>query len=379
MKAPGYAFTLIAGLAGLAAMTMLVAHEGYWTILETLRQAGWGLPWIVPFHALPLILDAEGWRALLRPRDPEGYATRPFLVWIAAVREAISRLLPVASVGGEIVGIRLAMLRPLDGAVVAASVIVEVLLTTINQILFTAIGLALLVTTVKNTPVLDTLFVGLAVSAPAPIALALLLRYGSPFTRVALFAERMLGKRYGLAALVGGAATLDEKNRQLCRRRGRLWSALAWQLAGMLVGSFETWLVLDLFGRSTTALNAIALESLCLTIRHLVFFIPGALGVQETGLILIGALIGLPADAAIALSLAKRFREISIGLPALASWHWVEIGRIQRKLRRRRSSATTALSTASKSPTDQRLPVRSQKLEEEHFMLSECASTDSSV
>lgn len=380
MKAPAYSFTVIAGLAGLAAMTTLVAHEGYLTILQTLARAGWGLLWIVPFHALPLILDAEGWRALLRSSDPEGYATRPFLVWIAAVREAVSRLLPVASIGGEIVGIRLVLLRPLDGAAVAASVIVEVLLTMVNQILFTAIGLALLVTTVKNTPVVDALLGGLAVSALAAIALALLLRYGSPFTRLTLFAERMLGTRQELAALVGGAATLDREIRQLCRRRGRLWSALAWQFAGMLVGSFETWVILELFGRPTTAWNSITLESLCLAIRNLVFFVPGALGAQETGLILIGALIDLPADAAIALSLAKRFREIGIGLPALVSWHWVEIGRIQQKLgrRMRRSSATSALSTAPEAPTDRPLPVRSRKPEEEPVLLSECASTDSS-
>jgi hypothetical protein len=138
------------------------------------------------------------------------------------VREAVSRLLPVASIGDEIVGIRLVMLRPLDGAAVA-----------------------------------------------------------SPPKR---------------------AST-------------------------MLVGSFETWLVLELFGRSTTAWNSITLESLCLAIRHLVFFVPGAL---------IGALIDLPADAAIALSLAKRFREIDIGLPALVSWQWVE-SRIQQKLGRART------------------------------------------
>ncbi len=102
----------------------------------------------------------------------------------------------------------------------------------------------------------------------------------------------------------------------------------------MIVGSFETWLVLDLFGHTTTAWKAIALESLCLAIRHLAFFVPGALGVQETGLVVIGALIGLPADVAIALSLAKRFREIAVGLPALASWQWVEIGRLQKKLKR---------------------------------------------
>ena len=59
------------------------------------------------------------------------------------------------------------------------------------------------------------------------------------------------------------------------------------------------------------------------------FFVPGALGVQETGLIITSSLIGLPADAAIALSLAKRFREIAIGLPALASWQWVEIRHIR--------------------------------------------------
>jgi len=333
MKLPAHAFTLLAGAAGLAALAALVAHEGWRTILQTLERAGWGLLWIVPFHFLPLILDAEAWRTLLSPRDPRAYATRPFLLWVATVREAISRLLPVASIGGEVVGIRLVLLRPLNGAAVAASVIVEVLLTLVNQILFTAVGLTLLLTIAKKAPLVDTLLGGLAASAAIPIALALLLRYGSPFTRLALIVERTLGERWGLAALTGGAAALDDEVVQLCGRYGRLWSALAWQLAGMVVGSFETWLVLNLFDHATTVWNAIALESLCLAIRNLVFFVPGALGVQETGLVLTGALIGLPADVAIALSLAKRLREIVIGLPALASWQWLEIGRIQRKLR----------------------------------------------
>ncbi|MEO8325272.1 MAG: lysylphosphatidylglycerol synthase domain-containing protein, partial [Nitrospirota bacterium] len=253
-----------------------------------------------------------------------------FLVWIATVREAVSRLLPVASIGGELVGIRLAMQRPLDGAAVAASVILEVLLTLINQYLFTAIGLVLLVTTMRNTPVVDTLWWGLGVSVPVPIVLALLLRYGSPFTHLARFTERILGTRHQLASFLGNALNLDEEIRGLYRRHRLLWAALAWQLAGMLVGSFETWLALELFGHPTTIWNAMILESMWLTIRHLAFFVPGALGVQETGLILIGSLLGLPADAAIALSLAKRMREIAIGLPALASWQWVEVRRIHR-------------------------------------------------
>ncbi|MFZ0498249.1 MAG: hypothetical protein WAU49_02615 [Steroidobacteraceae bacterium] len=48
------------------------------------------------------------------------------------------------------------------------------------------------------------------------------------------------------------------------------------------------------------------------------------LGVQEASLIGFGALLGVNAELALALSLAKRMREILFGVPALLSWYWVE-------------------------------------------------------
>jgi putative membrane protein len=317
-------YTIIGGLMGLAVLALLIAHEGYSDLVGMLRQAGWGLLWLVPFHILPLALDAEGWLVLLRPRDPDGHATRPFLIWIAFVREAISRLLPSASIGGEIVGIRLVARRPVSGTAVAASVVVEVLLTMINQSLFTALGIALLIVIVEQPPFLDTLIAGLALSLPLPVAFAAVLRYGSPFTYLVGFAEKVIGDRFGIAALLGNAAGLDYEIRALFKDPARLSLALGWQLAGMIVGSFETWFALDLLGHPVSASAAIALESLWLAVRHAVFFLPGALGVQETALVMIGGLIGLPPNAAIALSLAKRFRELVTGLPALASWQWAE-------------------------------------------------------
>jgi hypothetical protein len=41
-------------------------------------------------------------------------------------------------------------------------------------------------------------------------------------------------------------------------------------------------------------------------------------------MVLFGALLGLPADLALAVSLAKRVRELALGLPGLAAWQWVE-------------------------------------------------------
>ena len=67
---------------------------------------------------------------------------------------------------------------------------------------------------------------------------------------------------------------------------------------------------------------------------------PGALGAQEAGLVLFGAMFGLSADQALAVALTKRVRELALGLPGLAAWQWVE-GR--RWLSRRAGKAGSAL------------------------------------
>lgn len=324
---------LVAALLGLALLVLLVAWNGSGEILQLLDRAGWALLWLIPFHALPLLLDAEGWRVLLHPRDPQRHATLPWLWWIATVREAVSRLLPLASVGGEIVGIRLALMRPLEGPVVAASVIVEVLLTVANQYLFTAIGLVLLLAATQDTNLLGSIALGLAVSAPVPIGLYYLLRHGSLFAKVERALIGMLGEQSRVTALLGNSVTLDAEIRALCAHYGVLARALLWQLAGMAVGAFETWLALVLLGHEISIEAALAIESLTLALRHFAFFVPGGLGVQEAGFVLFGRLVGLDAEVSVALSLARRVREIGFGVPALLSWQWIEGRRLINRAR----------------------------------------------
>lgn len=323
--------TVLAGLLGLALTAALIVHQGLGEILGILSQAGLSLLWIVPFHALPLLLDAAGWRLLLAPRDTGLRAGLGFLFWVATVREAVNRLLPVANIGGELVGIRLVTQRGVNGAVVTASVIVEVLLTMIVQYLFTALGLVLILST-RAAPMAWTLFTGLALSLPVPILLFALLRYGSVFERMERAVEKMLGDGAVLNALSGGSG-LDEEIRGLYERSGRLLGALAWQLAGYVAGSFEVWLALRLLGHPVGAGPAIALEALTQALRHFVFFVPGGLGVQEAGLVLFGQMIGIGNEVSLSLSLAKRLREILFCLPPLLSWQWLEGRRLASSLK----------------------------------------------
>ena len=326
----------IAGLLGLLIFTVLVLHQGFQDVMHLLSQAGWSLLWLVPFHALPLLLDAQGWRVLLAPRDPQERAALPFLFWVATVREAVNRLLPTANVGGEIVGIRLTKWRVADGAAVTASIIIEVLLTLVNQYVFTALGIVLLVAATQATEQTWTILAGLALSLPLPILLGALLRYGKVFERMEKFVEGMLGG--SLAALLDGSS-LDAEIRALYARHGRLLVAMLWQLSGYVLGAFETWLALYLLGHPVSVWAAIAVEASTQAVRHIIFIVPAGLGIQEAGLVLFGQIVGIDSNVALSLSLAKRMREVLFGVPALLSWQWLEARRLRNSLATGQSDA----------------------------------------
>jgi uncharacterized membrane protein YbhN (UPF0104 family) len=73
-------------------------------------------------------------------------------------------------------------------------------------------------------------------------------------------------------------------------------------------------------GETISLSQVIALESLIFALRSAAFVVPGALGLQEAGYALLGPLFGLDPATAVTLSLIKRARDISIGLPALILW-----------------------------------------------------------
>ena len=59
-------------------------------------------------------------------------------------------------------------------------------------------------------------------------------------------------------------------------------------------------------------------------IRSAAFLVPGALGVQEGGYVIVGGWLGIsPADC-MALALIRRMRELAFGVPGVISWQWLE-------------------------------------------------------
>src|SRR5213592_41641 len=314
------------GLAGAALFTFLLIRQGASQVGTAFTSAGWAIGAVVIYHfAVPVLLDAIAWLALFPKSD------RPSLwqlFWMRWIGESVSTLVPSAAVGGDVVRARLAALHGASVPAAAASVLVDITLGVFVQIVFTLLGLALIITATGHQSFVRPTLIGAVIGVLAIVGFYVVQRLGM-FRFIGKMISR-LANAEDWHSLVHSGHTLDEAIRtQYARRRGVI-GCCAWTATSLILGSGEIWIALHALGLHATLVNAVILQSMVLTIRSLVFPVPGALGVQEGGYVVIGNLLGIPGDAAFALSLIARVRELILGIPGLIAWQVIEARRFFR-------------------------------------------------
>jgi putative membrane protein len=315
----------VGALVGVARLVLLAVRVDLGAMVHVLTLAGWPLLWLLPYRACYFLPYALGWAILLRGVEGARNASLGYLFWVTTVREGIDRLLPVASVGGGVVGVRLLRWRGLPAAQVGASIIVEILLTLFAVYLFFVVGVLLLFHGAESIREHSRLLLALVVTLPVPLGTAWLLRYGSRF---------LIGL-VGTDSLPESVASLDRAIRASLRHHRTLLVTGLLQFGGLLSGSFEVWFVLRLFGHPVDWRAAVVVESLTQAVRHIAFVIPAGLGVQEAALVVFGRTFGIDAELALAVSMAKRAREVLLGVASLLSWQWMEGRQIHKQWRAR--------------------------------------------
>ena len=168
------------------------------------------------------------------------------------------------------------------------------------------------------------LLLAFIMSLPVPVITVMLLRHGSVFARLQKFLRPLVGE----TALADAALSLDRELRACMDRWRPFLVAGVLQFLALIAGSAEIWFALRLFGHPVGFDTALILESMTQAMRHLAFVIPAGLGVQEATLVLFGHLVGISGELALAVSMAKRMREVLCGIPSLISWQWLEARRL---------------------------------------------------
>jgi putative membrane protein len=308
---------------GLALALALGAYFGFAEIASGLRSAGWGVLAVIAFHPVQMIFSALAWQALL-PTSPV-----PRLIAVMGLRwmrEGINNLLPVAQIGGEVVGARLLRHAGVPLAAGGASVTVDLTMEFLSQIVFTLIGLALLIPGLHE-PAIVPWTLGAVALGGAVVALLIAAQRFGLFQLI----ERglvKLAERGPAWSSLSEIAGLHRAIVALYAAPTKLGRAFACHLISWLLGGFEVMLALHLVGVSVDFREALIIESLGQAFRAVGFAIPGALGVQEGGYIIVCGLFGISPQAAIGLSLLKRIREVVLGIPALIAWHIIETRRL---------------------------------------------------
>jgi putative membrane protein len=313
---------MVAWLIGIAAIIGLIIWSGLDAVAHAVASVGWGILLVVLARTVTVSVAGVGWWLLFPPKLRPPVRT---CVLLRFVREATNALLPVAQVGGDLIGAGLLTLSAVPGALAAASVIVDILVQAATQFLFAIVGLLVLVALGADETLARTAAIGLAFAALLLIGFYLAQRRGGQRILRAIM-SRLTGDRKW--RVLGTIDAVYQYLTMIYASRFGLVSSSIVHMAGWVIGVAEVSIVFAFMGHPVSLMEAVVIESLLHAIRGAAFAIPGALGAQEGGLVLLCAVFGIPPEQAIALSLVKRAADLALGIPGVLGWQLLEWGRL---------------------------------------------------
>ena len=307
-------------VVGLAIAVALVAWQGARTLVGLLASSNWSLLLVALFAVPSVLIATASWRLLFPPGRAPRFAVLVVAQWIGS---SINLLLPVASLGGDVVGARLLTLGSVPARDAVASVVVDKTVQIATLPLLGLIGVGALFALVPAAGSLGVAFGGVVILAAVLVALLVVVQRAGVFGFLAHRAER-IARASGWKGLVARADDLDEAVRALYSRPARILGSCGLRLVARLFFVGEVWLAARLLGYPIGLVDAVALKTIAFVARAAAFPVPAGVGVQEGIFVAVGALIGLAPDVAIATSIATRVRELASGVPALLTWQYIE-------------------------------------------------------
>jgi len=312
-------------LVGFLTLGLIVWHIGPGNIYEAATRLGPVALCVILIPSLVMYaVEAYGWKITLGPAGQSVSFLRVFAVRTAG--EVVNMTTPTAYVGGEPLKAYLLQKSGVPMVDGLASVVIAKTTMTIAQVLFILLGIAL-----------GFWILGAQGSSGQIVAAGLLsiglLAFG---TMAFVFVQRrglftwMLGTLRRLGIRIGFLEAREDKLRALdqtivnfyTRHRAAFYASTGLYFLGWLAEALEVFVIIYFLGGPADVWSAISIGALSVFIKGGTFFIPGSLGAQDGGNLLLLQAFGYSDVTGITFALLRRFRElvwIGIGLVCLGS------------------------------------------------------------
>ena len=321
---------LILGAAVLAGTLIYAGAGAVVRTLAGLRLSGLAI--IVLAHLPIVALMGLAWR--MAAGSGRIASARRFL-WARLVRDAAAETLPFSQVGGFVLGVRALRVSGPAALRGVLSMTVDLIIELGAKLPYVLAGVLALFALAPGSPLMRPLGFGLVLTALAVIA-PMLARRRLGHALDGLI--RKVSQRFPVLASLRRMHVQGDVNSVLddiLHHRSRLESGFALHLICWFLGAAELWLVFDLLGKPVSAARALVIDSAVVGLRTFVFMVPAAAGVQEASYVLACAVFGIAPAAAVAASLARRARDLTLGAATLG----IAVGTDSGIMRRRRETS----------------------------------------
>ncbi len=309
---------------GLIVLSLLVWHIGPANIYEAATRLGPSslLAILIP-SVIMYSVEAYGWKVVL------GRAAQrvPFwrLLTIRSAGEVVNMTTPTAYLGGEPLKAYLLKKQGVPIAEGAASVVIAKTTMTIAEVVYILMGVALgfwivgAGSSAGQTITAALVSVGLLVCS---IVGFVFVQHRGLFTSILSLVKKLGLRIRSLEAQEEHLRSIDQTIRNFYRLHQKAFLAsIGVYFFGWLAESLEVFGIIYFLGGSVSFLTAISIGAIAVFIKGGSFFIPGSLGAQDAGNLLLLQAFGYSDLTGITFALLRRFRElvwIAIGLLCLA-------------------------------------------------------------
>ncbi|HSF66503.1 MAG TPA: flippase-like domain-containing protein [Nitrospiraceae bacterium] len=310
-------------VVGLLTLGLIVWHIGPGNIYDTAAHLG---PVALLVMLIPSIImyavEAYGWKVTLGPLGKDIPFWRVLMIRTAG--EVVNTTTPAGYVGGE--PLKAALLRkhhvPMEEAF--TSVIIAKTTMTIAEVVFILLGISLGVWLLGGSDSSGQI-VAAAILSVGLLALG---------TGAFVFVQRqglciwLLESLRKIGVKIKYLEAREEQLRSLDRailefyrqKRPAFYTSTGLFFLGWMAEALEVYVILYFLGGPAMALSAISIGALSVFIKSSTFFIPGSLGAQDGGNLLLLEAFGYSGVTGITFALVRRFRElvwIGVGLLCL--------------------------------------------------------------
>lgn len=316
-RAPQFRLAVIA-LVGSGLAFYILKSIGLGPIFLAVTAVGWrGFTILCVYQLALFVLLGTAWYVLV---PASCHSRAPVFIWARMVRDATSELLPFSHLGGILLGARAAMSHRVPQPVAIGSIVTDVTTEMLAQIAFTVAGVVILMTSMPHDSltlsVAGTAAFGVVTIVLSCAAFVAFQRYGRALT------TKLISRLFPSAAPV--TESIANCIEEIYRRPVSVGLSVVCHCGGWVASALSTWIALSLMGVHANVWPVLAIESLVCAVRSMAFLVPSGLGIQEVAYAGIAPLFGIGAEIGLAVSVLKRARDISIGLPILLLCQWTE-------------------------------------------------------